>query len=177
MASKDRLISNLHKILREDSYITEICTSSGIEMDNVIDLATDIYNNYFFDTMTWGADIVANWMNITFDPNLTQDEKNSLIEARWKNNGKSDIDLLQNIANSWKNGDTTVSFTNGTIQIKFVGDYGTPSDLSGFQSEIEKAKPAHLIVEYLFKYLLISDIDQVMTISQIQTMTLNEFAF
>lgn len=177
MASKDRLLNNLHSLLRNDPYIIEICTSSGIEMDLVIELATELYNNYFFDTMTWGTDILAKWMNITFSSSLTQEEKNSLIEARWKNNGKSDIDLLQNIANSWKNGDTIITFVDGKIQIKFSGEFGVPTDISGLQSEIEKAKPAHLIVEYLFKYLLIQEIDNVLTLTELETVTLNKFAF
>lgn len=177
MAGKDRLINNLHKIIRDDPYVNELCKSNGIEIDSLEATLQDIYNQYFFNSMTWMADILAKQMGISLNINLTQEEKNSLIEARWKNNGKSDIDLLQNIANSWKNGDTEITFKDGKIQIKFVGEYGTPTDLNSLKSEIDKAKPCHLIVEYLFKYLLIKDIHEIITISELETMTLDKFAF
>jgi hypothetical protein len=175
--AKDRLLANLHRMVRSDLYIIELCTSTGLEIDTVISLATDIYNNQFFNTMTWAADILAKQMNMTLATPLTQAEKNSIVEARWKNMGHSNIYLLQNICDSWRNGDIIVTFVGGKIQITFVGEYGIPSNLTSLYSEISKAAPAHLVLEYLFKYLLIRDIHEVLTITQIEAVTLNKFAF
>lgn len=177
MAGKDRLLNNLHKILREDTYINELCRSSGIELDILENVLEDIYNQYWFDTMTWGADILAKQLNVKLPINLTQEEKNSLLQARWRASGKSDVFLLQNICDSWKNGEITVSFINGKIQIKFTGEIGIPSDLTSLKSEIDKAKPAHLAVDYLFRYFLIKDIHEVMTLEQIEQQTLDKFVF
>ncbi len=176
MAAQERLINNLHQILRDDPYIMNICKSAGIEIDILETVLQDLYNQFWFDSMTWGADILAKKMNINFSDTLTQAEKNSLVEARFKNNGKSDIDLLQNIANSWKNGQTSISFINGKIVVKFIGQYGTPTDIAGLRSEISKAKPCHLDIEYLFRYLLVKDVS-LMTISELQSHHINEFAF
>ncbi|WP_027399090.1 putative phage tail protein [Anaerovorax odorimutans] len=176
MIAKERLINNLNKLIRQDEYIQELCKSIGTEIDVVEQGLHDLYNQFWFDTMTWGADVIAKQLNIKLNPILTQAEKNSLIEARWKNSGKSDIELLQNIADSWKNGEINVSFIDGKIIIKFIGEFGTPTDLESLKVEIDKAKPCHLLVNYVFKYLLIKDIHNVMTINQLQAMTLDNFA-
>lgn len=175
MQGKNRLLSNIHKILREDKYINELCKSSGIEIDAIELSLEDIYNQFWFDTMTWGADIVASQLKVKLNPSLTQQEKNSLLEARWKSSGKSDVFLLQAICDSWKNGNVEVSFVNGKIQIKFVGEYGIPSDLTSLKIEIDKTKPAHLAVDYLFKYFLIKDIHEIMTLEQLEQQTLDKF--
>lgn len=177
MMAQNRLINNLHAMYRTDPYINNLCQSLGIEIDVVESLLQDIYNQYFFDSMTWGADIVAKQLDITLNPNRSQAEKNSIIQARWKSSGKSDVYLLQSICDSWKNGGIEVEFINGTIKIKFVGEFGVPTDLDSLKTEINKAKPCHLLVDYLFKYLLIGDIDGVMTLGELETMTLDKFAW
>jgi len=44
LQGKDRLLSNIHKILREDQYISELCKSFGIEIDTIELALQDIYN-------------------------------------------------------------------------------------------------------------------------------------
>lgn len=174
---KERLLKNLHKMIRDDPYINELCKSSSLEYDELEVVLNDIYNQYWFDSMTWGSDIVAKQLNVKLDSSMNQADKNSLLEARWKASGKSDVFLLQTICDSWKNGEIDVFFVNGRIQIKFVGEYGVPGDLDSLKAELNKSKPAHLPIDYLFKYLLIKDIHEVMTIGQLETVTLDNFAF
>ena len=176
MNSKERMLSSLNKLIREDLYINELCNSIGIETDAVETLMEEIYDQFWFDTMTWGADILAADMNIAFDVELTQAEKNSIVSAKWKNNGKATIDLLQSIADSWKDGETEITFVNGTIVIKFNGEYGVPTDIDSLKSEISKAIPCHLLVSYLFSYLLIGEIDGILTLTEMELLTLDKFA-
>ena len=84
--------------------------------------------------------------------------------------------FLQAICDSWKNGEIDVFFINGRIQIKFVGKYGVPSDLNLLKIELNKSKPAHLAMDYLFRYLLIKNIHNVMTINELQNTSLDKFA-
>jgi len=154
MAAQDRLINNLHKIFREDPYIIEQMGANAVEFDAIEALLQRIYNNLSFDTMDgFGSALVANQLGVKLNPNLTQEEQNSLLEARWKTSGKSDLALLQNICDSWRNGSVDVDFENGTIQITFIGIGGIPTDLVSLQDAIDKAKPAHLLVDYIFTFL------------------------
>ncbi len=111
MNIEQQLIANLHKRVMKDPYIKELCNSSGVEMDTIENVLEDIKKQFKFQTMTWGADLLASEMGIKLDPSLKQDEKNSIISARWKSEGKADLNLLQAICNSWKNGKVKVSFT------------------------------------------------------------------
>jgi len=174
VAGQERLLKNLHKIVRDDVYINELCKSSGLELDELELVLNDIYEQYWFDSMTWGADIVAKQLNVKLDDSITQAEKNSLLEARWKASGKSDVFLLQTICDSWKNGEIDVFFKSRRIQIKFIGEYGVPSDLNSLKAELDKSKPAHLAIDYLFRYLLIKDVNA-MAINQLQMTTLDKF--
>ncbi|MBN3369076.1 DUF2313 domain-containing protein [Clostridium botulinum] len=176
MNIEQQLIANLHKRVRKDPYIKELCKTSGVEMDTIEDVITDIKKQFNFSTMTWGADLLASEMGIKLDPVLKQDEKNSIIAARWKSEGKADLNLLQAICNSWKNGKVKVSFIDGKIVLKFVGEYGIPTDLDSLKKQINLSKPTHLPVEYLFAYLLLKDVEA-MTLTTLENTTLNKFAF
>ncbi|WP_341478103.1 putative phage tail protein [Clostridium sporogenes] len=171
-----QLINNLHKRVRQDPYIIELCNSSGLEMDTIEDVLEDIRKQFNFETMTWGADLLASEMNIKLDPTLKQDEKNSIIAARWKSEGKADLNLLQAICNSWHNGNVEVKFVNGKIQLKFNGIYGIPTDLDSLKKQIDLSKPSHLAIDYLFAYLLLKDVEA-MTLTTLENTTLSNFAF
>ncbi|WP_421756835.1 putative phage tail protein [Clostridium sporogenes] len=171
-----QLINNLHKRVRKDPYIIELCNSSGLEMDTIEDVLEDIRKQFNFETMTWGADLLASEMNIKLDPTLKQDEKNSIIAARWKSEGKADLNLLQAICNSWHNGNVEVKFVNGKIQLKFNGIYGIPTDLDSLKKQIDLSKSSHLAIDYLFAYLLLTDVEA-MTFTTLENTTLSNFAF
>ncbi|MGL5314365.1 MAG: hypothetical protein ACRC92_14035, partial [Peptostreptococcaceae bacterium] len=78
--------------------------------------------------------------------------KREEIEGRWKIAGKCDLQLLQAIANSWRNGQVAVMFTNAVIEVTFISIIGIPRDVEALKSAVEKAKPAHLPINYNFKY-------------------------
>ncbi|HDK7215239.1 TPA: DUF2313 domain-containing protein [Clostridium botulinum] len=176
MNIEQQLIANLHKRVRKDPYIIELCNSSGMEMNTIENVLEDIKKQFKFDTMTWGADLLAGEMGIKLDQSLKQDEKNSIIAARWKSEGKADLNLLQAICNSWKNGNVKVSFIDGKIVLKFVGEYGIPTDLESLKKQIDLSKPSHLPIDYLFAYLLLKDVEA-MTLTTLENTTLNKFAF
>ena len=84
--------------------------------------------------------------------------------------------FLQAVADAWKNGEVEVEFLDGKIQIHFTGEFGIPNDLDGLKNAIENTKPAHLAVIYAFRYLLIKDIHNVLTIDEMQALKTNQFA-
>ncbi|MNN78327.1 hypothetical protein D3C81_1948730 [compost metagenome] len=53
---------------------------------------------------------------------------------------------------------------------------GIPPNLDDLKAVIEEIKPAHMKVEYEFSYLLIRDIDGVMTLDQLEQEPLLNFA-
>lgn len=154
MNMQERLLDNLNRIMRNDEYIQAICKATGLEMDEIKAIIQEIYKNLFFDTMTWGIEFLAKELDITFRKSITREEKISIIKARLRSQGKVDAMLLQSICDSWHRGSVAVSFVDGHIQLEFIDIGGIPTDLPSLKHEIEKAKPAHLAISYIIKWLV-----------------------
>lgn len=172
MSRQDEALNCLHKLYRQDAWIQELFQAAGL--DDIQAAIDDLAAQNFFDTATWALAVYEKDLGIQA---VGSDEsRRSVIEAAWKSTGKVDIALLQAVADSWKNGEIEVKFIGGKIRIEFIGDYGVPSDLDRLKAAIDNTKPAHLAVIYAFRYLLIKDIHEVLTINQMQQLKLNQFA-
>ena len=152
MSHKTQIINNLHKIFRKDPYINNILGSVGEKLD-LMDLKTeDLEKEFFFDTMSAvGIAIMEEQLNYNCISE-TLEGKREEIEGKWKTAGKCDLKLLQTIANSWRNGEVAVMFTNAVIKITFISIIGIPRDIEALKNAINEAKPAHLPIEYTFRY-------------------------
>ena len=84
--------------------------------------------------------------------------------------------IFQMVADSWRNGMVEVGFSAGKIVVQFVGAFGIPEDLDSLEAALQLVIPAHLAMEFLFRYLLIRDIHEVKTLSEMEQLTLNQFA-
>lgn len=177
--NKDELIQNLHKLYRNDTWINQLFNSTGLALDEIKIQLDYLYRQFWFDTVDVKfLPIYEKLLDIKTNPNSTIEDRRALIEAKWKSSGgKCDIKLIQAVCNSWRNGKVTVSFINGTIQLKFNGESGVPKDLDTLILAIDDIKPAHLPLTYIFVYLLIKDIHNKMKISELQTKKIMEFAF
>jgi hypothetical protein len=177
ITSRDKLIKNLHKLYREDPFINELFTTTGITLDNLADTIIDLENQKWFDTMTWYIDVMEKELNFKTNPNSSIEDRRSQLQARWRSNGKADIYLLQNVADSYKNGEIEVDLVDGKLKCTFVGEIGIPSDIDSLKKSLDDVKPAHLAIIYAFKYLCIKDVNMVMTLQTLQQQKLNLFAF
>jgi uncharacterized protein YmfQ (DUF2313 family) len=148
---REELISNLHKIMRMDPFINEICTFAGLSMDNVEATMNDLEAQYWVDTATWGLTIWEKLLAIS-TVSTDIDIRRSVILAKLRGGGKADLELLQAVADSWKNGEIAVTFVAGVINVAFVGVYGIPTDIDSLKSALEDIKPAHLAIVYAFLY-------------------------
>ena len=96
--------------------------------------------------------------------------------AKWRSTGKCDLAMIQAVAGAWRNGEVAVDFVDCAIKLTFNGAYGVPDDLATLISAIGEIKPAHLAMSYVFKFLLIKEIHNVMTLTTLETHQLKEFA-
>lgn len=177
LSNKDKMINALHKIYRKDSWVAALFEAAGIELDKLGQYIDDIYSQYFFDTATdKGLDYYEREAALKSRSIMELDDRRAAVEAKWKSSGKVDIFLIQEVADSWRNGEVEVSFVSGKIKVEFKGDFGIPKDLESLKKAIEDVKPEHLAILYAFKYLLIEDIHEVLTIDDMQALTLDKFA-
>jgi len=152
---KDTLIQNFNKMFRTDPYILALVNSMGLQLDDIEALCQKIYANMFFDTMDedYGIPAMAKTLQVTFPANSTIEEKRSILQAKWKSKGKCSEELLQSVANSWKNGEVTVKFENSIIKVTFASLAGVPDNIDNLKAAFDKVKPAYLLVDYTYNWL------------------------
>lgn len=156
--------------------VNNLYEAIGSEFETLANDLQDNLNQFDFTKMTWGIPILENLLDFKVNSNNAIEDQRSQLMSKWRSNGKVDILLLQNIANSWKNGDSIVDFFDRKIYVEFVGEYGVPQDLDSLKQALEDAKPAQLSIVYSFRYYTVEEV-QNMTLEQLEQTPLSKFAF
>ena len=165
------------KFLKKDILYQDFFNAVNAALTDLENAINELKGNFFFNTMTAEAvRFMEKLLKITPTNSQTLENRQDAIRAKWRSSGHNSITLIRNVCDSWKRGEIEADFINGKIQIKFVGEYGIPADLDALINAINEVKPSHLAYVLLYKYLLIKDIHKVKTITQMETITLNQFA-
>ncbi len=175
----DNMLSSLPTAYRKDAWVIALLSAiAGVDDAQRAD-ADETAQQMFLDSMTWALAIEERIAGITPAAGAGVEERRSVLQAKWRSaTGKCDVDLIQRVCDSWQNGEVDVDFVDGEIVLRFVGAYGVPDAdaLAALQSAVQEVIPAHLAVKYLYRYLLVREVDG-MVIDTLQTHTIDEFAF
>ena len=175
--NKEKILYRINKLNAKDPMVEEIISAIATEMDVIDEEAQQIINDMFFSTCSEEMlRFYEKEAGITPLPGQSIDGRRSSVEARWKSTGRVDVEQLQAVADSWKNGKVDVDFVGNEIQITFVDEYGTPADTDGLEKALDEIKPAHLPIVYFIRYLMLSDIES-MALSELESHYLKDFAF
>jgi hypothetical protein len=169
------MINRLPFFMRNSKVYQEIFTSEEQQIHLLEAAIQDILVQLSIDTATWALDIYEKELEIKTDVNKPLSERRSVIKSKLRGFGKIDALQIKLVADAYTNGEVVISF-NGHIVVKFTSKIGIPPNLQDLKSALEEIKPAHLKIDYLFRYLIVNEIHQVMTISNIQTHKLSDFA-
>ena len=170
------MVDNLPTLYRKDPWILALAAALeemlGRQSAGIADLGPQMSLN----TVSWNLAVEERVAGITPPSGATIDSRREALKAQWRSGGKVDRDQVQRVADAWQNGAVEVIFVQGRILVQFVGPYGVPEDLSVLQDAVARVIPAHLPVDYRFRYLLIRDIHQVKTLAEMDQIPLNQFA-
>lgn len=116
---------------------------------------------------------------IDTDNNRPIEHRRSYIKSLMISNDIPTPELIKKVAESYVNGQVEVIevFNEYLIIIKFIGEYGIPPNLEDCKKALRETIHGHLGIEYQFMYLLIQDIHEVVTLEQLESTTLDKFAF
>lgn len=170
-----RLLEMLPKYERDSEVFKEIMKAEEIELDKLDLDIEDLQKQFFIDTATWGLVIYEKDLEIKTNLNKPLEERRGVIKSKLRGTGKVDATLIKMVADAYTNGDVDVRF-DGNILVKFNSVLGIPSNLNDVENAISEISPAHLAIIYKFAYLLIKDIDKIMTITELNNTKLNKFA-
>lgn len=175
----DNMLASLPTAYRKDAWVIALLSAiADVDSAQRAD-ADETAQQMFLDSMTWALAIEERIAGITPAAGASLEERRSVLQAKWRSaTGKCDVDLIQRVCDSWQNGEVDVDFVDGEIVLRFVGAYGVPDAdaLAALKDAVQEVIPAHLAVQYLYRYLLVREVSA-MTVSELQTHTIDEFAF
>ena len=153
------MLTSLPTAYRKDRWVRDLLEAiRGLDESQraeMLDTAAQLYP----DSMTWLLETEEQAANLPSAGTL--EERRTALIARWRGAGKCDVERIQSVCDSWRNGEISVGFAEGVIVLTFVGAYGVPEAdaLLTLKDTIEHTIPCHLAVEYLYRYLLVRDVD------------------
>ena len=176
MAEFDNMLRSLPVAYRTDKWVRDLLAAIQSLDDTQREQMLDITQQLFPASMTWALAIEERDAGLASTGTL--EERRTALIARWRAAGKCDVELIQRVCDSWKNGEISVGFAAGVIVLTFVGAYGVPeaAELAALQDAVENTIPCHLAVSYLYRYLLVREVDG-MTLDELQGHTMHDFAF
>ena len=176
MAEFDNMLRSLPVAYRTDKWVCDLLAAIQSLDDTQREQMLDITQQLFPGSMTWALAIEERDAGLASTGTL--EERRTALIARWRAAGKCDVDLIQRVCDSWKNGEISVDFAKGVIVLTFVGAYGVPeaAELAALQDAVDRTIPCHLAASYLYRYLLVREVDG-MTLDELQGRTMHDFAF
>lgn len=150
----------------------------GRQMDDIEARETDIINQLFIKTATWGLALWEEDYELSSFAGKPYEQRRSRIISKRRGMGKVSVSLLKRVAESYINGTVDVHKepNSAIFRVKFIDNLGIPPNLEDLKEALYDTIPSHMDVEYEYKYLLIKDIHEVMTIAGMETHTLTDFA-
>ena len=176
MAKFDNMLRSLPVAYRTDKWVCDLLaviqSLDDMQRAAMLDTAAQLYP----DSMTWLLETEERAANL---PSIgTLEERRTALIARWRGAGKCDVERIQSVCDSWRNGEISVGFAEGVIVLTFVGAYGipAPAELAALQEAVDRTIPCHLAVQFLWRWLLVREVSA-MTIDELQMHRIGDFAF
>ncbi|MEY8188660.1 putative phage tail protein [Peribacillus simplex] len=87
--------------------------------------------------------------------------RRSSIKSRIRGFGSVNAALLKSVCESYVGGEVEVTETPSAhkISIKFIDSRGVPSNINDLKAAVAEIMPAHLVVEYTYRYLSWNEYD------------------
>lgn len=171
------LVRNLPQQYRQDPWVLALADAILGVLEDQSRRSLELRAQLSLETITWALEIEERAAGIVPPVGATLESRRSVLAARYRSSGKVSIETIQAVADAWRNGRGGSGLCRRPgSQVTFVGYYGVPEDLQALQEAIGRTIPAHLPMDYFFRYLLIREIHQVKTLTQMQQLTLKQFA-
>lgn len=172
----EELRSELPEIYDDIKDFQELLKSESKQLADLETWSEGALDQLFVETASWALSRWEKIYGVYTDINKPLDQRRSVILAKMRGVGVTTVALVKEVADSWYNGSTEIIESSGKVSVKFNSNLGVPSNLADVEKALREIIPAHLLIEFLFSFLLIRDIHNVMTLNELETITLNQFA-
>lgn len=136
--------------------------ASGEQFDQLQADITDQLAQRFVSMATWDLDAWETELGIESAAGQPIEQRRAVIRSKLRGFGKFSGQLLQSVAQAYDNGEIDVAFDapSSTFTIRFVSTVGMPPNIDNLMSAIAEIVPAHLLVEFEYRYLSIGEVEQ-----------------
>lgn len=150
-----RLLDYVPSYYEELLESSELLNAEDAEFARLNASIDDLLLQFNVSTATWGLREWERICGIPTDTSKTIGERRSNVKARLRGYGVVTVGHIKNVADGYYGGETEIieKYTDYTIVIKFTSSYGIPSNLSDLQEILREIIPAHLAIEYEFKFV------------------------
>lgn len=174
---KEFALKQIHWRLAKDPWTQAIFEVAGISFDIQAQRIIDIYHSYDFEKMNLRSiQMYEKMLGIVPDEEKSLADRRAYIAAMWKKGAPATQENIQSICDGWLNGECDVEAGPGYVEITFNSVMGVPTDLATLQKALLQVVPAHLEVRYNFKYLLVGEVHEVMTLAEMDATPMGYFA-
>ena len=135
----------------------------------------DLLKQGFIGTATWSLDLWEEQYGIKTNINLSYEERREIVRAKIRGQGMCTIEMLKNVCKSFNGGTVNIIENSApyTFTIEFIDTKGIPKNIEKLKEVINEIKPAHLLVDYKFKYNTVGYIKD-FTVGEINKYTVGE---
>ncbi|MEG1152404.1 MAG: YmfQ family protein [Oscillospiraceae bacterium] len=148
------LIKYLPSFYYASTEVKNIQASIEVEAEQLKANITDLLNQLYVTTATWGLDYWETYLGIEIDKTQTNRDRQSRILTRLRGQGTITKDMIKNVCESFIGGEVEIieNSIDYSFNIKFVSVIGIPSNLEYLSASIEEIKPAHLAYTFEFTF-------------------------
>lgn len=174
MGAYERMLATVPSYLRTSEYFKALLIAEGMEVDAAKAGADDLMNQLFVALATYGLSLWEERLGLPINPaGRTIQERRERITAKQRGSGTSTKAMMEQIAESYTNGQVEITEQNDLYQFTatFISEHGIPSQITDMQAAMREAAPAHLAIVYAYRYLIWSELDaQNMTWDQVDAL-------
>jgi uncharacterized protein YmfQ (DUF2313 family) len=146
---------------RTSKVVDDINNANAIELDNFDKKLDSVANQFFVNSADFALERWEKEFGIAINNNYDTSFRRSVILSKIRGQGTITVKLIENVAESFENGEVDVIENNSdySFKITFVGTKGIPPNLSDLMQAIEEIKPAHLAVIFEYAWQNWNEID------------------
>lgn len=151
-----KLLERLDWRLGKIDLFSELVKAEEMEFDWLYKLMDALDKNMTLSETT--EDAIARkeaWFGVASDDSKRLSDRVAVLVAKHRGQGTTTEAFLRNVALSFEYGDIFVDDTTAdyTVVITFNDVMGVPANLDDFYAAIGEVMPAHLAVNFVFRYL------------------------
>lgn len=130
-------------------------------LNTLLERHEDCVKQLDLEQATWGLDFWERAYGIVPDISRLPDFRRSRIRSKMRGAGTCNSEMIKNMAESFVNGQVELTETpsGAQVQIKFVSQYGVPSNQDDLTRALREVMPAHIAIVYSYTYLLWATVD------------------